>query len=135
MCEEVWNYGRHHGFAIIWKDSDFLQGGLLSGLPPKIVWLRIGNCIRDELVRFIMPPHSSSAARDAWCEQCGQDITVPLSYFRLVMSMRRGGSIGRSDDAWDRPRFLGQGDDLFGLDASEHTAFLAFELGPIDVVE
>jgi len=51
--EEVWEYARHHGFAIISKDSDFQQRSLLYGPPPKIIWLRIGNCTRDELVRLI----------------------------------------------------------------------------------
>ena len=51
------------------------------------------------------------------------------------MAMRRGGSIGICDDAWDCRRSLGADDDLFGLDAAEHTAFLALELGPIDTFE
>ena len=52
--EDVWEYACHHGFAIISKDSDFQQRSLLYGPPPKIVWLRFGNCTRDERVRFIM---------------------------------------------------------------------------------
>lgn len=51
--EEVWVYARTNGFAIISKDSDFQQRSLLYGPPPKIVWLRIGNCTREQLVQLI----------------------------------------------------------------------------------
>ena len=35
------------------EDSDFQQRSLLYGHPPKLVWLRIGNCTRQQLVQFI----------------------------------------------------------------------------------
>ena len=41
---EVWSYAGEHGYAIVTKDADFHQRSLLFGAPPKIVWLRIGNC-------------------------------------------------------------------------------------------
>jgi predicted nuclease of predicted toxin-antitoxin system len=51
--EDVWEYARTRGFTIISKDSDFQQRGLLYGYPPKVVWLRIGNCSRQQLVDLI----------------------------------------------------------------------------------
>ena len=50
---EIWEYARVHGFMIVSKDSDFQQRSLLQGHPPKIVWLRIGNCTRDDVVALI----------------------------------------------------------------------------------
>jgi len=44
---------RANGFIIISKDSDFQQRSLLYGHPPKIVWLRIGNRTRQQLVVLI----------------------------------------------------------------------------------
>jgi predicted nuclease of predicted toxin-antitoxin system len=41
---EVWRYAAQHGFTIVSKDADFHQRSLLLGAPPKVVWLRIGNC-------------------------------------------------------------------------------------------
>jgi len=41
---EVWQYARDNGFVIVSKDSDFSQRSSLLGSPPKVVWLRIGNC-------------------------------------------------------------------------------------------
>lgn len=40
----IWNYARTNGFAIVSKDSDFEQRALLYGHPPKVIWLRLGNC-------------------------------------------------------------------------------------------
>ncbi len=51
--EDVWEYARANGFTIVSKDSDFQQRSLLYGHPPKIVWLRIGNCTREQLIRPI----------------------------------------------------------------------------------
>lgn len=49
---EVWRYALTNGFAIVTKDSDFAEASRLLGSPPKIIWLRIGNCTtsRAELV-------------------------------------------------------------------------------------
>ena len=41
---EVWNYAAEHGYAIVSKDADFHQRSLLLGAPPKVIWLRQGNC-------------------------------------------------------------------------------------------
>jgi predicted nuclease of predicted toxin-antitoxin system len=41
---EVWYYAAEHGYTILSKDADFHQRSLLFGAPPKVVWLRIGNC-------------------------------------------------------------------------------------------
>lgn len=51
--DDVWAYARAHGFTIISKDSDFQQRSLLYGGPPKVIWLRIGNCSRNQLVELI----------------------------------------------------------------------------------
>lgn len=41
---EVWNYAAEHGYTIVSKDADFHQRSLLLGAPPKVVWIRLGNC-------------------------------------------------------------------------------------------
>lgn len=56
--EEVWRYAAMNGFAIVSKDSDFAGRSALHGSPPKVIWLRIGNCTttRAELVLRNMAP-------------------------------------------------------------------------------
>ena len=51
--EDILNYAKLHGFTIISKDKDFYQRALLYGSPPKFIWLRLGNCTRDELLALI----------------------------------------------------------------------------------
>jgi predicted nuclease of predicted toxin-antitoxin system len=41
---EVWAYAGRHGFAIASKDADFQQRSFLFGAPPKVIWIRVGNC-------------------------------------------------------------------------------------------
>jgi predicted nuclease of predicted toxin-antitoxin system len=41
---EVWEYAKRHGLAITSKDSDFQQRSFLLGAPPKVIWIRVGNC-------------------------------------------------------------------------------------------
>src|SRR5438132_12684077 len=40
----VWAYAAAQGLVIVSKDSDFQHRALLLGHPPKIVWVRLGNC-------------------------------------------------------------------------------------------
>ena len=41
---ELWFHARTHGFVIVTKDEDFSELILLRGSPPKVIWLRLGNC-------------------------------------------------------------------------------------------
>ena len=41
---QVWTYAKTHGFAIVSKDSDFADMSALKGPPPKVIWIRLGNC-------------------------------------------------------------------------------------------
>jgi predicted nuclease of predicted toxin-antitoxin system len=40
----VWAYAAVNGLVIVSKDTDFQQRALLHGHPPKVVWIRLGNC-------------------------------------------------------------------------------------------
>lgn len=40
----VWEYARHHGYIIVTKDADYSELLPLYGFPPKIIWIRRGNC-------------------------------------------------------------------------------------------
>lgn len=41
---DVWAYAAANGLAIVSKDTDFQQRALLYGHPPKVIWVRLGNC-------------------------------------------------------------------------------------------
>ena len=42
--QAVWAAAKESGLVIATKDSDFVDRLLLDGCPPKVVWLRVGNC-------------------------------------------------------------------------------------------
>src|SRR5262245_61044296 len=45
----VWAHAAHHGLCILSKDSDFHQLSFLLGHPPKVIWIRLGNCSTEEI--------------------------------------------------------------------------------------
>lgn len=40
----VWAYAKSHEYTIVSKDSDFRQLSFTFGHPPKVIWIRRGNC-------------------------------------------------------------------------------------------
>ena len=49
----IWIHARDHGFVIVSKDEDFHRLSVLHGPPPKVIWLRLGNCSTDEVIRLL----------------------------------------------------------------------------------
>jgi len=45
----VWEYARQRDYMIVTKDADFSELGLLLGFPPKVIWIRRGNCSTKEI--------------------------------------------------------------------------------------
>ncbi len=50
---EVWRYAAANGFCVVSKDSDFHQLSFLHGPPPKVVWIRRGNCTTKEIENLL----------------------------------------------------------------------------------
>ncbi|NJR63372.1 MAG: DUF5615 family PIN-like protein [Cyanobacteria bacterium CRU_2_1] len=40
----VWNYAKGNDLMIVSKDADMHDLSLVFGNPPKVIWLRLGNC-------------------------------------------------------------------------------------------
>lgn len=56
--EAVWMFARTHGYTLVTKDSDFHELSLLRGAPPKVVWIRRGNCSTQQ-IEAILRKHAS----------------------------------------------------------------------------
>jgi len=41
---EIWQYAQDNSLIICSKDSDLHQRSFLFGFPPKVIWVRLGNC-------------------------------------------------------------------------------------------
>jgi len=68
--EIIWKFAREGGYAIVSKDSDFLNRSFLRGHPPKVIQLRVGNCAtaqifdlllreREVIAQFLQNPEES----------------------------------------------------------------------------
>jgi predicted nuclease of predicted toxin-antitoxin system len=40
--------------AIVTKDSDFVDLSAMRGSPPKVIWLRIGNCTSGQILAMLL---------------------------------------------------------------------------------
>ncbi|MBI2510885.1 MAG: DUF5615 family PIN-like protein [Opitutae bacterium] len=49
----IWEHAKAAGFVIVSNDSDFQQRSLLHGAPPKVVWLRVGNCPTSRIEQLL----------------------------------------------------------------------------------
>lgn len=57
--ETVWEYARDHDYIIVSKDSDFHQRSFVLGFPPKVVWIRLGNCPTSGIEELMRERQSS----------------------------------------------------------------------------
>ena len=46
---QLWRYAAHNQFAIVSKDADFHQRSFVFGHPPKVIWIRRGNCSSKDI--------------------------------------------------------------------------------------
>jgi predicted nuclease of predicted toxin-antitoxin system len=51
--EVIWAYAAEQGFVVVTKDADFRQRSFLLGHPPKIIWLRLGNCSTAAIAQLL----------------------------------------------------------------------------------
>lgn len=65
---EIWWYARNNDYMIVTKDADFSEFGVINGFPPKIIWIRRGNCSTQEIetiLREYFPAISNLSEDDA----------------------------------------------------------------------
>ncbi len=47
--DQVLEYSRLNGFVIVTKDVDFNNLSVVRGVPPKVIWLLLGNCTTAQI--------------------------------------------------------------------------------------
>ena len=58
----LWDYARDHDFIIVTKDVDFSDRSVIVGHPPKVIWIRLGNCTTDEIESALRNRHTQIKA-------------------------------------------------------------------------
>ena len=56
---DVWLYAETHGYTIVTKDADFSDMSVLRGFPPKLIWLRLGNCTTSDMESAMRRGHAA----------------------------------------------------------------------------
>ena len=47
--DQVWDHARLNGFSIVTKDEDYNDLSVIRGIPPKVIWLQLGNCTTGQV--------------------------------------------------------------------------------------
>jgi predicted nuclease of predicted toxin-antitoxin system len=51
--QTIWDYAKENDFLIVSKDADMHDLSLLFGNPPKVVWIRLGNCSTRQIENLL----------------------------------------------------------------------------------
>lgn len=51
---EIWEFAKTRDYAIVTKDDDFLDLLSLSGYPPKVILLTMGNCSNRQVAEALL---------------------------------------------------------------------------------
>jgi len=55
----LWDYARQNGFTFVTKDADFCEMSEVLGTPPKVIWLRLGNCSTNQIESILRQHHGA----------------------------------------------------------------------------
>jgi predicted nuclease of predicted toxin-antitoxin system len=56
---EVWQHAQQNGYCLVTKDSDFNELLASKGFPPKVIWIRLGNCSTNEIADLLEKQHEA----------------------------------------------------------------------------
>lgn len=49
----IWDYALAQGLAIVTKDADYRDLSISRGHPPKVIWIRQGNCTTADVAALL----------------------------------------------------------------------------------
>lgn len=50
---EIWEFAKANDFVLVTKDADFSDLSVLRGFPPKVIWIRRGNCKTSDIEQIL----------------------------------------------------------------------------------
>jgi predicted nuclease of predicted toxin-antitoxin system len=56
---EVWKHAKQGGYCLVTKDSDFNEILSSRGFPPKVIWIRLGNCTTAQIANLMRQHYST----------------------------------------------------------------------------
>ena len=55
--DTIWEFAKLNGYTIVSKDADFHQRSLVWGHPPKLIYLKVGNCKTAYIIKILINNH------------------------------------------------------------------------------
>jgi len=49
----LWEFAKNNSYIITTKDSDFNEKSVAKGFPPKVIWIKKGNCSTKEIEKLL----------------------------------------------------------------------------------
>lgn len=49
----VWEHAKQNDFVVVTKDADFADLSVFRGFPPKVIWIRRGNCSTNDIEELL----------------------------------------------------------------------------------
>ncbi|NJO66176.1 MAG: DUF5615 family PIN-like protein [Leptolyngbyaceae cyanobacterium RM1_405_57] len=49
----LWEYANQNDLTVVTRDSDFSELSILRGFPPKVIWIRRGNCSTNQIEEIL----------------------------------------------------------------------------------
>jgi len=59
------NYARDNEFIVVTRDADFSDLNVMLGFPPKVIWIRRGNCTTAEIESMLRSNYEAIKALEA----------------------------------------------------------------------
>lgn len=56
---EVWKRAEQEGYCLVSKDADFNELLAAKGFPPKVIWIRLGNCTTAQIATLLQTHHET----------------------------------------------------------------------------
>ena len=51
--DDLWEFAKTKSYIIVTKDPDFNERAVIKGFPPKIIWIKKGNCSTMEVEKTL----------------------------------------------------------------------------------
>lgn len=58
----IWEHARVQGQVLVTRDEDFHRLSVVRGFPPKVVWIRLGNCTTRQVAELLRTGAADVAA-------------------------------------------------------------------------
>lgn len=58
----IWQHAHDQGYTLVTKDADYESIAVVRGAPPKVIWIRLGNCTTSQIEALLRDRYSEILA-------------------------------------------------------------------------